>query len=507
MLDSISLQLPNDNFGTIKPCSHITRVLSTKAKDTVFATYKQAVAISKPLSKENVYRNKKDGSIIPFQTLVDKKSKSIQCTDCGLHQDNFICLQCPHVGCNNHSHSHYKLHLHLFAIDSSNGLLYCFMCGNYVNHPSLENIRLGKDYQDEITNGYHSNYSNPSKFATSGLKGFVNLGATCFMSSILQTFIHNPIIKHYFFNNDLHYLNCEKKLNYIKNNYTDESNACITCSIDQIFEDFYTDSTHNGYGMSNLLITAWYKKKSFSGFQEQDAHEFWQTLLDEFHTDYERVTKNLDISSSKDCQCITHTTFAGELQSSITCQSCKSITKTIDPVLDLSLEIKNKKHHQQTSSKSLTIYDCLDLFTSVEKLDVVYSCQHCGDKTKATKSLKFKTLPPVLSIQLKRFEHNLISDQFSKIDTPVKIPLFLNMTKYCEQSKLPNNDEIDSSKIYELFAAVVHIGSVHTGHYIVMTKSGTGQWFKFDDSIVTMITQEDVINSNAYLLFYITHKI
>lgn len=501
---SVPSSLPRDNFNTIKPCSHISKVLSSQAKETVFATYKQAAAISKDISSNYIYTNKKDGTIVSANKLTDMKVKSIKCSDCQLNNYNFICLQCPHVGCytNNHAHSHYKLQQHLFAIDSSNGLLYCFLCGTYINHPTLEKIR--NDIEDlHLENGYLNDYSNPSKVATSGLKGFVNLGATCFMSSILQTFIHNPVIKYQFFNNDFHYLNCEKNWDNLKNNYTDENNACMTCSIDNIFQNFYTAQSHEGFGMSNLLITAWYKKKSLAGFQEQDAHEFWQVILQEFHTDYERVMKKAEEHIPHDCQCITHTTFSGELQSSIKCGSCDSITKTVDPVIDLSLEIKNKKQ----LSKQLSVYDCLDLFTSEEKLDVMYTCQYCGEKTKATKSLKIKTLPPVLSIQLKRFEHNLISDQFLKIETSVKVPLFLNLTRYCEQLSLADDDGIDNNKVYELFAAVCHIGSVHTGHYIVMVKNGNGQWFKFDDSIVTLISQETVMDSNAYLLFYITHKI
>lgn len=500
------VNLPIDNFDTINPCSHISKVLNSNAKETVFATYKQAVAISKSISKNFIYINKKDGTIIPYNKLIDMKVKSIQCLDCNLNNFNFICLQCPHVGCytNNHAHSHYKLQQHLFGIDNSNGLLYCFLCGDYINHPDLDKIRNDLADSDlKLTSETMNGYTNPTKVATSGLKGFVNLGATCFMSSVLQTFIHNPIIKYHFFNNDLHYLNCEKNWDNLKTSTIDENNACMTCSIDNIFQNFYTSESHEGFGMSNLLITAWFKKKSLAGFQEQDAHEFWQILLNEFHTDYERIMHNIQQPVPKDCQCITHTTFSGELQSSIKCGSCDSITKTIDPVIDFSLEIRNKKH----STKQLSLYDCLDLFTSEEKLDVMYTCQNCGDKSKATKSLKIKTLPPVLSIQLKRFEHNLVSDQFLKIETSVKVPLFLNLTKYCEHSSLSDNDEIDSNKVYQLFAAVCHIGSVNTGHYIVMIKNGNGEWFKFDDSIVTLINQETVIDSNAYLLFYITHKI
>lgn len=543
---------PPDNFGHIKPCSHIKSVIGTKAKDTILITYKQAVSIVTAANENfnnKVFTQKKNGLPIPKNKLADFKLKSLKCTDCSLNNfyHNFICLQCPHVGCfndENHAYSHYKLNQHLFGIDSHNGLLYCFLCGDYVNTPSLEKIRVEvttvKDEPQEeeneevptIQDNVSDHYTNPTKIATLGLKGFVNLGSTCFMSCILQSFVHNPIIKYHFFNNDYHYFNCNSNMDYLMDGENiDESNACITCSIDKIFKEFFTSDKHEGFGMTNLLMTAWYKKKSLAGFQEQDAHEFWQFLLNEFHLDHERITKKLqgenpnkysgndqqqEIKNVEECKCITHTTFAGELQSSIKCLNCKSITSTIDPLMDLSLEINHLK--SKSNNQPISLYDCLDLFTKDEKLDVMYTCQSCHTKSKAIKSLKIKKLPPVLSIQLKRFEHNLLNDTSAKIQTPVTTPLFLDITRYTadydlakyqeENPQMGKNDTYtDTNKIYELFTVVSHIGSVNTGHYIVMVKTGDGQWFKFDDSVVSLISQEEVMRTNAYLLFYITHRI
>lgn len=532
--------MARDNYSAIKPCSHIKSVLDSKAKETVFLTYRQAVNISKvSTSPEYYYTQRKDGSIVPTTKLIDLKSESLHCTDCSLNnfQHTFICLQCPHVGCFNntvnHSYQHFKQNLHFFGIDSHFGLLYCFMCGDYINDPRLETIRqsLQNLNQNEKINGQHhngvvsdpivlSNYTSPSERATTGLKGFVNLGSTCFMSCILQTFIHNPIMRNQFFNNDLHFFNCESSPEYhYPGGSIEESTACVTCSIDNIFKNFYGQTDIQGFGMTNLLTTAWFKKKLLAGFQEQDAHEFWQFILDELHMDHKRITSisqngSGPVSAEKrspstdsetehsSCPCITHSTFSGELESSIRCLSCDSVTNTIDPTVDLSLEISKSK---KKSSSTLTIYDCLDLFTKEENLDTMYNCQYCGDRSEAVKSLKVKKLPKVLAIQLKRFEHNLMSDTSLKIEIPVKIPLFLDLTKYTSSASL--TDETDGGKVYELFAMVCHVGSVNTGHYIAIVKNGDGQWFRFDDSVITLVTTEEVMNTNAYLLFYITHKI
>ncbi|KAI5960110.1 uncharacterized protein KGF55_004833 [Candida pseudojiufengensis] len=586
-----------DNYYSLKSCNHLNQVLKSKASKTVFDTYKQAVKISQPIINSNTYKLKQNNSIIDQYKLKLKKNQSLKCSDCSItnFQQNMICLQCPHIGCDLHSFNHYKATQHMFAIDSKYGLLYCFKCNNYINHPKLERIRskvvinnYNGDEDDDDSNDndndkdndndnevndnennefQNENYTNPNKLSILGLKGFVNLGATCFMSSILQTFIHNPLIKNQFFNNDLHYFNCNHLKNQEIHGIINEKNACITCSIDSIFKKFFTTTNNEGFGMTNLLTTSWYKQKSLAGFQEQDAHEFWQFLLNEFHQDYQRVmvtqkqvTQNGEVNGSsssdsngstngatnsnghtddindsmdidhehntsrsrngsiinldsKGCKCITHSTFSFELQSCVKCNSCKSITETVDPMIDISLEI-NHLNQSQPESK-INLYDCLNLFTQEEKLDSMIKCKICQNKSKATKTLKLKNLSPILSIQLKRFNHNILNDISSKIETPVEIPLYLDLSRYLsEEDSNKENQKGEqqqqtqqSNQFFELFSIVCHIGSVNTGHYIVYIKNFQNLWFKFDDSVISIVDQIDVINSNAYLLYYIVHNI
>ena len=55
---------------------------------------------------------------------------------------------------------------------------------------------------------------------------------------------------------------------------------------------------------------------------------------------------------------------------------------------------------------------------------------------------------------------------------------------------------------YDLSTVVVHIGKLDGGHYICYCKRD-GQWFKFNDSKVTLATEAQVLAAEAYLLFYI----
>ena len=57
--------------------------------------------------------------------------------------------------------------------------------------------------------------------------------------------------------------------------------------------------------------------------------------------------------------------------------------------------------------------------------------------------------------------------------------------------------------IYDLYGVVNHSGSVGFGHYTASCKNfKTGQWFEFNDSIVSVIEESDIVSDYAYVLFY-----
>ena len=78
-------------------------------------------------------------------------------------------------------------------------------------------------------------------------------------------------------------------------------------------------------------------------------------------------------------------------------------------------------------------------------------------------------------------------------------------------SEFATNYEVDKKQNpylnYELFGVVCHIGSVNTGHYVTVIKNNEGKWFKFDDSVVTLMTWGQVSQLKAYMLFYMIHKL
>ena len=128
-------------------------------------------------------------------------------------------------------------------------------------------------------------------------------------------------------------------------------------------------------------------------------------------------------------------------------------------------------------------------------------------------------LPPVMIIHLKRFQFTqhmrrklrdlvtfpLEGLDFSRITTSDP-RVFLNASRQHrwvdEQSRDHDKEKLNNS--YDLYGVIHHQGALSGGHYFASLKSSIdGKWHLFDDAQVYEINSEDVIDSSAYILFYV----
>jgi len=143
---------------------------------------------------------------------------------------------------------------------------------------------------------------------------------------------------------------------------------------------------------------------------------------------------------------------------------------------------------------SVSIYDCFKNFVKLEKLEDnnEWFCPECKKHQRATKKMEIYKSPHILIIHLKRFKNH------SKIDTVVEFPIEgLDISQYVisNEGGLP--------LVYDLFAISNHHGSMGFGHYTAFAKNYlNNKWYEFDDSHVSEKSDNELINSSAYVLFY-----
>ena len=147
----------------------------------------------------------------------------------------------------------------------------------------------------------------------------------------------------------------------------------------------------------------------------------------------------------------------------------------------IELQAKNDKSKQYQSIK-----DCFDLFFEKELLEDPLSCRVCGGPQIFFKYYEINKLPYILILSLKRFKYN--ENNNFKLKQLITYPI--------KDFELKN-------KKYDLFGVVYHYGSINSGHYICSIKLNN-KWIICDDRNVYEIGEEKVMNSNAYILFYIS---
>lgn len=152
---------------------------------------------------------------------------------------------------------------------------------------------------------------------------------------------------------------------------------------------------------------------------------------------------------------------------------------------------------QKKKKAAVALRECIELFTTMETLgehDPWY-CPTCKKHQQATKKFDLWSLPKILVVHLKRFSYNRYWRD--KLDTVVEFPVrALNMSEFvCDRSARPY--------VYDLIAVSNHYGAMGVGHYTAYAKNKlNGKWYYFDDSNVSLASEDQIVTKAAYVLFY-----
>ena len=325
-------------------------------------------------------------------------------------------------------------------------------------------------------------------------KGLTNLGNTCYMNSALQCLSHLP---HLHPNNEDLTLDITKRLK--SNDYTlmsewfrlqkqmwDGSNGVINTM--PILKEF--------------IKQCHLKNFFFQSFQQNDAQEFITFFIDLLHESIKRKVKidiigtpkndydKLKIESIKAWSKFFESNYSyiiknfySKLLSLTSCPKCNYLAKNHEPISTINLSLNEGYKN---------LYDCLDEFVKDFTLDVdnSWKCEKCNQYVCPQKKINFWELSPVLIISIKQFRMG------KKINQKIQFPELLNMEKYCLSKRSTTN--------YKLSGICVHSGGLNGGHYYAYCKDYiNNKWFKLNDSSVSESSLEEVLNQNAYCLFYI----
>lgn len=280
--------------------------------------------------------------------------------------------------------------------------------------------------------------------------GLINEGMTCYMNSMIQSL------------NVLGYF----KRGIFSMPYDSDENS-LSYSLQRLFYDL---SFGNEPASTNRLIQSFGWSRN-DIFVQHDVQEFNMMLSD-------LMEKKMKGTKSDE---VFKFLFEGKMANEITCVDFDYTSRKEEKFNDIQLNVKGCKN----------IYDSFNKFTEKEILDGddKYLVEGRG-KEKAIKTMRFITLPPVLILQLKRFEYNPKKEQMDKINDYYEFYESIDMSNYISGDK--ENSE------YALLSIVVHKGNVYGGHYYAYIRPNvnTKEWFCFNDEVVHKADLYEVFDIN-----------
>ncbi|KAF4751578.1 hypothetical protein FOZ63_021615, partial [Perkinsus olseni] len=229
------------------------------------------------------------------------------------------------------------------------------------------------------------------------------------------------------------------------------------------------------------------------GYQH-DSHEFLRFLLDRLESATGDLMRRTDGSEGPvDYDSAINSRLFGAWSATLTqCPKCPKQTYVSEPYLDLSIDL--------LPGVTSSVEDCLRLFTAPSRLDKDNKllCECCHNRVRAARRILFYDTPMMLVIHLKRFDMNMMKNKQA-----VTFPTRLNLRPYCVSSS-PHGALAEQ---YKLIGVVTHLTSrvnatLQSGHYVSYVRDGNELWWRCDDETVTPATEDQVLATEAYLLFY-----
>ncbi|XP_045061562.1 probable ubiquitin carboxyl-terminal hydrolase FAF-X isoform X2 [Coregonus clupeaformis] len=238
--------------------------------------------------------------------------------------------------------------------------------------------------------------------------------------------------------------------------------------------------------------------------EQHDALEFFNSLVDSLDEALKAMGHPSMLSK----------VLGGSFADQKICRDCPHRYECEESFTTLNVDIRN---HQN-------LLDSMEQYVKGDLLEGAnaYHCEKCNKKVDTVKRLLIKKLPPVLAIQLKRFDYDWERECAIKFNDYFEFPRELDMEPYTVAgvAKLEGDDGNPESQMimqnepsepdppgcsskYRLVGVLVHSGQASGGHYysyISQRDGGAGgstesgqkeRWYKFDDGDVTECKMDD----------------
>ncbi|XP_022851790.1 ubiquitin carboxyl-terminal hydrolase 12-like [Olea europaea var. sylvestris] len=225
-----------------------------------------------------------------------------------------------------------------------------------------------------------------------GYVGLKNQGATCYMNSLLQTLYHIPYFR--------------KAVYHMPTTENDMPSGSIPLALQSLFYKLQYHET----SVATKELTKSFGWDTYDSFMQHDVQELNRVLCEKLEDKMKGTVVEGTIQKL----------FEGHHMNYIECINVDFKSTRKESFYDLQLDVKGCKD----------VYVSFDKYVEVERLegDNKYHAEEHGLQD-AKKGVLFIDFPPVLQLQLKRFEYDFMRDTMVKINDRYEFPLELDLDR------------------------------------------------------------------------------
>ena len=326
--------------------------------------------------------------------------------------------------------------------------------------------------------------------------GLKNLGATCYLNSLLQSLFMTPDFRQALFS------------------WENQPGNSLASELRRLFGRMQLLASADTAGVIKALEWG-----AFGNYRQHDAQEFFGVLFDRLENQSPSLWREIE------------PLYKLHAEDYVRCSHCLRVSLRESHMIDLPLSVP--EHDSLPSA--------IASFLATESMagEDQYFCEHCGTKRDAERGSRIRKLPLVLNFTLKRFQFSSEESHAGdlrrrKLNDRMSFPLVLDMNEFVSSGNSKSLERRDSQslpvlaldacvaqkerylsdrgpEVYELFAVLVHSGNAQGGHYYTLVNDlEKSRWLCFDDDVVTELNSTERLErvwggdcaANAYILMY-----
>lgn len=364
-----------------------------------------------------------------------------------MKENLWICLECGNIGCgrsqfggsqgNSHALAHADSSSHAVTVKlgsitaEGSADIYCYKCNEERTDPELANhlahwgiYLAGREKTEKSLMEMQVEHNLQWEFSMTtedgrelspvfgpGFTGLVNLGNSCYLSSIMQCIFSTPGFRDRYYHPAEDPPLCQAPAQDLETQLRKLADGLLSGRYSRpdsrVIAAPDTPEVPHQKGLAPTMFKylIGHGHEEFATMRQQDAFEF---LL--------HVFKSVSLSKHPDGQINPVRHFRFEVEQRLQCLGCKKVRYKVDEQDNISVAVPARRVSGKAGQfESVTLSECLDIFTAEEVVEL--SCPACGSRDGFSKRSSFKTLPRELAINARRFE--LVNWVPTKLDIPV----------------------------------------------------------------------------------------